>query len=87
VDTEDGELYLANGQYRRESFLEFMRRPTGFGANSWAQIAFIAVILLFGVAVIIGTWTDHGWVALPVPVGVVVVLFLKSYHQYLGRTR
>lgn len=63
----------------RETFLQFITRPTGFGRTHWAAAI---LIHLFGVASIVAA-LDYGWTAL---LGLIapVTLWAGTYMNYKG---
>lgn len=46
---------------KRETFLEYITRPTGFGRTHWAAAI---LIHLFGVASVVMAFTDSPWALL-----------------------
>ena len=79
--TNKGAIYVGQGRYmRRETFLEYITRPTGFGRTSWTA-AFL--IHLFGAASVVMSWTDSPWALL----GLIapVMLWVGTYMNYKGR--
>jgi hypothetical protein len=80
-------VMLTPCEYRRETFMEYLTRPTGFGRTSWTAFAFIqtmcAALTIAGAV----TWSDGGWVAVSMAVLVETVLVWQSHRNYTGKTR
>ena len=75
------QLLLAN-EFRKETFGEYLTRPTGFGKSKWPW--FIAC-QLFCLAIIgygIVSWKDNGWVGVVMALSVEVVLMLGTYMNF-----
>jgi hypothetical protein len=76
-----------NGDCRRETFTEYLTRPTGFGRTSWHMFTMIqaacAALLIAGIP----TWNDGGWVAVAMVGAIETVLAWQSHRNYTGKTR
>ena len=74
-------------EYRRETFAEFLTRPTGFGRTSWPSFitiqAFVAALLIAGFL----TWADGGWIAAAFGLLIEGVLVWQTWWNYTGRNR
>ena len=80
-------LLLTPGQYRRETFAEYLTRPTGFGRTSWVQFAIIQAACIALVIAGVVTWSDGGWVACAMAATIEAVLLWQSHRNYTGKTR
>lgn len=74
-------------EYRRETFMEYLTRPTGFGRTSWPQFAFIQAACIALVIAGVGTWSDGGWVACAMAATIEAVLLWQTHRNYTGKTR
>jgi hypothetical protein len=76
-----------NGTFRRETFLEYLTRPTGFGRWSWGQFAFVQLMALGAVSAGVATIDEFGWSAFAVVGAVEFVIVRYMHRQYKGKTR
>lgn len=74
-------------QYRRETFLEYLTRPTGFGRTSWVAFAFIQAMVIGIVSAGVATIDEAGWVAFVMAAAIEAVLVIWSHRNYTGKTR
>lgn len=84
---EKKDQFLKVGDYRQETFSEFLNRPTGFGKNSDLQFwsIFIGVSVSFAIGWI--TRDSDGVYAILFGLAVLGLLFLGSYLNYTKRLR
>jgi hypothetical protein len=80
-------IMLKSDEYRRETFGEFLTRPTGFGRTSWVAFAFIQAMVIAIVSAGVATINESGWVAFVVAAAIEGVLITISYRNYAGKTR
>jgi len=80
-------VMLEPGLYRRETFLEYLTRPTGFGRWTWGQFAFVQLMVLGAVSAGVATIDEHGWVAFIVVAAVEVGTLFYMHRNYTGKTR
>jgi hypothetical protein len=80
-------ITLERGEYRRETFAEYLTRPTGFGRWTWGQFAFVQLMALGAVSAGVATIDEHGWVAFIVVAAVEVGTLFYMHRQYTGKTR
>lgn len=80
-------VMLTPCEYRRETFMEYLTRPTGFGRTSWPQFALIQACCIALVVAGTATWSDGGWVACAMAATIEAVLVWQSYRNYTGKTR
>lgn len=86
--TDDGRrIHLKPWQYRRETFFEYLTRPTGFGRWTWGQFAFVQLMALGAVSAGVATIDQQGWVAFVVAAAIEAVLVIWSHRNYTGKTR
>jgi hypothetical protein len=80
-------ITLERGEYRRETFMEYLTRPTGFGRWTWGQFAFVQFCVVVGF--IYGFWTidDRGWIVFPLMAVVEFVIVRYMHRNYTGKTR
>ena len=71
-----------DGQYRRETFFEYLTRPTGFGRTSWVAFAFIQAMVIAMISAGVATINEAGWVAFIMAAAIEGVLFGMSYMNY-----
>ena len=74
-------------EYRRETFMEYLTRPTGFGRTSWPQFAIIQAACIALVMAGVSTWSDGGWVACAMAATIEAVLLWQTHRNYTGKTR
>jgi hypothetical protein len=85
---EHGErITLTPGQYRRETFLEYLTRPTGFGRWTWGQFVGVQLMALGAVSAGVATIDEHGWVAFVVVAAMEVGTLFYMHRNYTGKTR
>ena len=80
-------IHLKPWEYRRETFMEYLTRPTGFGRTSWPQFAIIQAACIALVIAGVVTWSDGGWVACAMAATIEAVLLWQSHRNYTGKTR
>jgi len=73
------------GEFRRETFIEYMTRPTGFGKTHWALFFLIQLVLGIGMAYGIQTWNEGGWIGVTAWPIVNGVILLGTYMNYTRR--
>ena len=73
-------------QPKRETFFQYLTRPTGFGRTSWPVFGIIQAACI---ALLIAgdTGADGGWVAVAMVGAIETVLVWQSYLNYTGKTR
>ena len=76
-----------NGTFRRETFMEYLTRPTGFGRWTWGQFALIQAMVIGIVSAGVATIDEAGWVAFIMAAAIEAVLVGTSYRNYTGKTR
>lgn len=79
--------HLKPDEYRRETFFEYLTRPTGFGRTSWPMFALIQAMVIGIVSAGVATIDQAGWVAFIIAAAIEAVLFGVSYRNYTGKTR
>jgi hypothetical protein len=80
-------IYLEPGEYRRETFMEYLTRPTGFGRTSWPMFALIQAMVIGIVLAGVATINENGSVAFIMAAAIEGVLVGMSYRNYTGKTR
>jgi hypothetical protein len=80
-------IHLRRGKYRRETFMEYLTRPTGFGRTSWPMFTMIQAACAALLTAGIPTWNDGGWVAVAMLAAIETVLVWQSHRNYTGKTR
>ena len=80
-------IHLRFWQYRRETFAEYLTRPTGFGRTSWPMFALIQCMVIGIVSAGVATIDEHGWVAFVMAAAIEAVLVIWSHRNYTGKTR
>jgi hypothetical protein len=80
-------ISLKPHEYRRETFAEYLTRPTGFGRTSWTAFVFIQAMCIALIVTGSVTWSDGGWVAVAMALLVEGVLVWQSWLNYTGRNR
>ena len=78
-------IHLEPGEYRRETFMEYLTRPTGFGRTSWPMFALIQAMVIGIVSAGVATINEAGWVAFIMAAAIEAVLFGMSYVNYKQR--
>jgi hypothetical protein len=73
---------IAVGEYRQETFLEYLTRPTGFGKMRWEAFVFLQAIFLIGGIV---QPRDDWWMVGVAYLAVNGVLVLGSYMNFTRR--
>jgi len=76
-----------DGQYKGETFGEYLTRPTGFGRTSWTAFTIIQSACAIMIVVGANTWGAGGWVAVTMAGAIEAVLVGMSYRNYTGQTR
>lgn len=71
-----------DGQYRRETFFEYLTRPTGFGRTSWLAFALIQWMVIAIISAGVATINEAGWVAFIMAAAIEGVLVGMSYRNY-----
>jgi hypothetical protein len=74
-------------QWRRETFAEFITRPTGFGRISWPQAAIVFVAAL-GIIACSFTPMPLGYAVLVACMGIAIIalMFIGAWRNYTHRT-
>jgi hypothetical protein len=67
---------------RRETFLQYLTRPTGFGRTSWLAFALIQWMVIVIISAGVATIDEAGWVAFIMAAAIEGVLFGMSYMNY-----
>lgn len=80
-------VMLRPHQYRRETFGEYLTRPTGFGRTSWMSFTIVQAACAIMIVVGANTWSDGGWVGVAMAGAIEAVLVGMSYRSYTGKTR
>ena len=80
-------VMLEAWEYRRETFAEYLTRPTGFGRTSWPQFAIIQAACIALVIAGVVTWSDGGWVACAMAATIEAVLLWQTHRNYTGKTQ
>lgn len=80
-------VMLEAWEYRRETFVEYLTRPTGFGRTSWPMFGLIQAMVIGIVSAGVATIDENGWVAFVMAAAIEAVLFGMSYRNYTGKTR
>jgi hypothetical protein len=80
-------VMLTPCEYRRETFAEYLTRPTGFGRTSWPMFGMIQAACAALLTAGIPTWNDGGWVAVAMVGAIETVLVWQSHRNYTGKTR
>ena len=78
-------ILLEPGEYRRETFFEYLTRPTGFGRTSWVAFALIQSMVIAMISAGAATIDEAGWVAFIMGAAIEAVLFGMSYMNYKQR--
>lgn len=77
-------LFPLSSMRTRESFIDFLTRPTGFGKMHWGIFfilqAFLTVLVVYGGI----TWNEAGWTAI---VAVVVIEAVLVFGSWMNFTR
>jgi hypothetical protein len=76
-----------DGQYKGETFGEYLTRPTGFGRTSWTAFTVIQSACAIMIVVGANTWVAGGWVGVAMAGAIETVLVGMSYRNYIGQTR
>jgi hypothetical protein len=71
-----------DGQYRRETFFQYLTRPTGFGRTSWLAFALIQWMVIAIISAGVATIHEAGWVAFIMAAAIEGVLVGMSYRDY-----
>jgi hypothetical protein len=66
----------------RETFLQYLTRPTGFGRTSWVAFALIQSMVIAMISAGVATINEAGWVAFIMAAAIEAVLFGMSYVNY-----
>jgi hypothetical protein len=69
-------------QPNRETFLQYLTRPTGFGRTSWLAFALIQWMVIVIISAGVATIDEAGWVAFIMAAAIEGVLFGMSYVNY-----
>ena len=81
-------LYTGQADWcRRETFREYLTRPTGFGGWSWWLFAPIALMSRYGLFIGISTWHDGGWFAVAFIAVLWAVIIWWMHRNYTGKAR
>ena len=80
-------IHLEPGEYRRETFFEYLTSPTGFGRTSWPMFALIQAMVIGIVSAGVATINENGSVAFIMAAAIEAVLVGISYRNYTGKTR
>ena len=67
---------------RRETFLQYLTRPTGFGRTSWLAFALIQWMVIAIISAGVATIHEAGWVAFIMAAAIEGVLVGMSYRDY-----
>jgi hypothetical protein len=78
---------LHHNEYRRETFGEYLTRPTGFGRWTWGEFAFIQFWVVVGTIYGFMTIDDRGWVVFPLLLAIELVIVIYMHRNYTGRNR
>jgi hypothetical protein len=79
--------HLKPDEYRRETFFEYLTRPTGFGRTPWVAFALIQSMVIAMISAGVATIDQAGWVAFIIAAAIEAVLVGMSYRNYTGKTR
>lgn len=69
-------------QPKRETFFQYLTRPTGFGRTSWVAFALIQSMVIAMISAGVATINEAGWVAFIMAAAIEAVLFGMSYVNY-----
>ena len=69
-------------QPKRETFFQYLTRPTGFGRTSWVAFALIQSMVIAIVSAGVATIDEAGWVAFVMAAAIEGVLVGMSYRNY-----
>jgi len=69
-------------EIRKETFCEYLKRPTGIGRTSWTNAIIIFMIMIFGHAISILTWNNNGWVGTTLLIFILCVWFYGTWRNY-----
>ena len=69
-------------QQKRETFFQYLTRPTGFGRTSWVAFALIQSMVIAMISAGVATINEAGWVAFIMAAAIEAVLFGMSYVNY-----
>ena len=78
---------LWNGQYRLETFGEFLTRSTGIGRTGWFGVGLICACILGLCITGIVTWRSGGWVAVAMAALVLLWMYIGTRGNFTGRIR
>lgn len=85
---ESGErVMLERGEYRRETFGEFLTRSTGIGRTGWFGVALIGACILGLCITGIVTWRSGGWVGVAMAALVLLWMYIGTRGNFTGRIR
>jgi hypothetical protein len=87
TDASGNRRKLEPTEYRRETFREYLTRPTGFGRWAWWQFAIIALMSCYGLFIGISTWHDGGWFAVAFIAVLWAVIVWWHHRNYTGEAR
>lgn len=71
--------------FRRETFREFLTRPTGFGRTHWVLFSIIQTLVLTMLIYGVATFASGGWVAVLMAIVVDGLLVFGSWMNYTRR--
>src|SRR5574343_492988 len=81
-DKNGDEIRFKISEIRKEKFLEYITRPTGFGRTSWPAFVFTALIfLIITIAAIVG-FNSGGIYVLPMILISVIGGFYSTWNNY-----
>ena len=81
------EGWIQTYDLRRETFWEFITRPSGFGRTGWWKFALIVVLVVLGCVYGAITWGDGGGWAITFAVLVVTWVIIGTVGNFKGWIR
>ena len=76
-------------EIRRETFLDFITRPTGFGKTSWPQFALIVAFSMVLLVLAVTMTPDGSWakgICYLFGFGIPAVLLVMTWRNFKGKT-
>jgi hypothetical protein len=69
-------------EIRKETFCEYLKRPTGVGRMSWTKVVILSSMMIFGHTLSIMTWNDNGWVGSILLLGILFGWLYATWRNY-----
>lgn len=85
AEFEYGMMDLKVQDFRRETFTEYLTRPTGFGKTPWPLFIILQAICLYGIAASVISWGDGGWIGFALVMLTEGALILGTRMNYTRR--